>query len=316
MDNCDISNNKHVRMVVSLTTVPGREDLIVDTCRSIANQTIKPDAIYLTIPKVPRRFDKKYGEFPDEIKSICTIIEPETDYGPITKIYGGLMMESDPDTIVVSCDDDIIYPPKTLEILLEKSKIYSDSAICGSGMFVGRGIWLSARYSNLDKYLFLSGFTPPKSGRKVDLIYGSSGVLYKRSFFPPIDKCIDELFSVALGDLDILCNDDLLVSAYLAKKNIPRLTFPDLPIVTMIENKGQHPEVALSYARIECLNRMDRAINKLKEMGYFETFEPYALDETVTVNWIFAGIMIILAIGLLVLMFMTINKPVDIYSFS
>ena len=303
-----------MRLVVTMTTLPGREDLIVDTIQSIVGQTVRADVIYLTLPKISRRLKIPYGPIQASIAEYCTIVEPEVDYGPITKIYGALSMESDPDTMIISCDDDIIYPPTTFELLVKKSQAFPDAAICGSGMLMGYGVYFNSTYTNYDEdsaCIRLSGFIPPEAGRKVDIVNGLSGVLYRRKFFPPMPAAIKELFDVAVSDHDILCNDDILISGYLQKTGITRLTFPGFPRVTNIARTGNHPEVALSHNGIETLNRTGRAINKLAQQGYFTTYEAVGIDETMGGLIVFASIIGIVLFILVIVMWVTLDRPID-----
>lgn len=308
-----------MRLVVTMTTLPGREDLIVETVKSIRNQTVKPETIYLTLPKISRRLKIPYGPIPDAIKEDCTIVEPDVDYGPITKIYGGLAMESDPETVIISCDDDVIYPPTTFEHLLNKSRDRPDAAICGSGILVAFGIYFNSSYTNYDNtqhLLGLSGFIPPPHGRKVDIICGISGVLYKRRFFPSLQECIPQLFEVAIADHDILCNDDVLISGFLQKRGITRLAFPNLPPIGNIGDKGDHPEVALSFNGLETLHRTGRAINKLAQQGFFTTYESVGIDETMGGAIIIASLIGILVLVLVVVMWLTLYRPVTTNRFQ
>lgn len=307
-----------MRLVVTMTTLPGREDLIVETVKSIVNQTVKPDVIYLTLPKISRRLKIPYGPIPDEIKDFCTIVEPEIDYGPITKIYGGLSMESDPETIIISCDDDMIYPPTTFELLVQRSNQHPDAAICGSGMLMGFGVYFNSTYTNYDEDNFLmriSGFIPPENGRKVDIVNGLSGVLYKRKFFPSMEECITELFEVAISDHDILCNDDILISGYLQRRGITRLTFPKFPKVKNNAPDSNHPEVALSFNGLETLSRTGRAIQKLQQQGYFTQYEAVGVDETMAGVIIFASIIAILMFILVIIMWITLDRPLTLPQF-
>ncbi len=299
-----------MKVVASLTTLPGRENILLKTLESLVTQTRPPQIIYLTLPKISRRLQIPYEKPSEQIKRWCTIVEPEVDYGPITKIYGGLMMESDPETVIISCDDDVIYPPKTFEVLLEKSAQNPEACICGSGMLVQRGMYFNSSYVNMDKFQHLNGlfgFLPTKEGRKVDLIFGVSGVLYRRKFFS--ENPIKDLFEVALTDNDILCNDDVLISGYLQSRKVPRLTFPDIPTINLLD--GDDPTIALSAGGLETLPRMNRAIQKLRDQGYFTYFESVGFEETVTGNSIVLAIWVIILILLIIVMFLTLYNPIS-----
>ena len=50
------------------------------------------------------------------------------DYGPATKVLGALLVEKDPETIIVSIDDDIAYNPELIHVL--SSYIPQHAALC------------------------------------------------------------------------------------------------------------------------------------------------------------------------------------------
>jgi len=98
-------------VVVSLTSVPpriksGRLRVAID---SLAKQTLPPTQILLNLPRYSKRFECDYmapswaHEYPTLQIHWC-----EKDYGPATKILGGLAT-LDPSTIVVFLDDDTEY---------------------------------------------------------------------------------------------------------------------------------------------------------------------------------------------------------------
>src|SRR5690606_13603827 len=97
------------RVVASYTTLPSRYSVLKQSILSLKNQTVKLDEIYLTIPKIAKRLNKEYPPVPEDIKNLCKVITVDQDYGPITKIYGGLVSESNPNTIIISCDDDVLF---------------------------------------------------------------------------------------------------------------------------------------------------------------------------------------------------------------
>ena len=83
-----------MRVVGSITTIPGRSAKLLRTLRSLKAQDHPLDAVYLGIPKIAKRLNQPYPDFSDEIKQLCTIISCDYDYGPCTKIVGGLLAEN------------------------------------------------------------------------------------------------------------------------------------------------------------------------------------------------------------------------------
>ena len=93
------------KLIVSLTTIPSRINLLEPVLDSFINQTIRPDMIYLNIPKKYNRF-KNCSKIPDFLikKENIKIFYLDKDYGPGTKFIGSLLNPeiSKNDVIVVT----------------------------------------------------------------------------------------------------------------------------------------------------------------------------------------------------------------------
>jgi len=267
-----------MRTVATYTTLPSRYDVLKRSILSLKAQTHKLDAIYLAIPKIASRLNKPYPPLPDDLLSLCTVVESKHDYGPLTKIYGALMMETDPNTIIISCDDDVFFDPNHIEIMLKHHKEYPHSAITGTGAFIGRGLAFISIVSTVRPFHSWSGFTGfevPPEGRAVDLIFGVAGVLYTRGMFPAKEVVHDELLHHSLEDQAIFHNDDVLISGYLSTHKIERRVFFDIP--TIHHDNG---EDALSSDIFKMIGRLNQSISKVKALGLFTTMESLPISET------------------------------------
>lgn len=290
-----------MRVVATLTTLPGRYKLLHRMLKSLQNQTVKFDCIYLAIPYKAKRLNQVYPELPTAIQKLCTIVRIDQDYGPICKLYGALMNEHDPETIIVSIDDDTIYHPDLVKTLLEKSKIRPTSAITGSSWLV-KSHWFFNFYSNVTVSNAVKswvGFKIPESGRKIDILVGSSGVLYKRGFFPVKDRLIDDLFSIAMKSDDLFKNDDVVISAYLCSKNIDRIVFKNMPVV----NNDVLTADALSADYYKMMISFFNAVQECKDLGLLYKCEDlyYTDSPVITVTAIALLITIIVVIVIVVI---------------
>lgn len=269
------------RIVVTYTTLPDRYELLKNSINSILQQTISPNVIYITIPKRCKRLNKEYPPVPKELSDICTIVSLEMDYGPVTKIYGGIMSEQDPDTIIISCDDDTIYPSGFIEKLVYYANKHSDAAICGTGALISRGLFLPSINTTLHQFRWwnwLTGFEIDKdNGRDIDLVFGIGGVLYRRKFFPPNDEVLEELFKLSLTDDALFHNDDVIISGYLSKRGIKRKVFYDIP--SIIPKSSEKDALSNSFPRT--ISRLYNSIQYAKEQGLFPTMEPLGIEETI-----------------------------------
>lgn len=125
--NIDISTIPYIDstvksdIIVSLTTTPDRINHIFPTIYSIVNQTIKPKIIWLCLAE--DEFDNK--------KNIPQEIQQFYDFGLTVKwipksmrSYNKLLpaLINFPDSIIVTCDDDIFYKKTWLETLYTSYK--------------------------------------------------------------------------------------------------------------------------------------------------------------------------------------------------
>jgi len=162
-----------MRVVVSFTTVPGRIRHLPDFILMLS-QRICPhvNAIYfcqplLSLKKIPYNI-------PEETQVLLKKHNITTlhckDYGPITKLLPTLEVETDPDTVIVTIDDDVILTEGTLQNILHKARIYDECALSYTGWKTGPSLWT---------FEFL---TNQKIDQSVDWIEGQSLIAYKRKF--------------------------------------------------------------------------------------------------------------------------------------
>lgn len=216
-----------MRVVVSLTTLPSRleDNKILPTLKSVNRQTRKPDAVYLGLPRKAKRTGEYYPKPSQEILDLCTVVKLPYDFGPVSKIAAGILAETDPNTIIITVDDDNDYPETFIEELVEKAKIKPKSAIGSSGVVIGTFPSYFAFIRN-EAYRRYEGWFGPKVGKKgqpVDILCGYSGVLYRRGFFPKNNyDVINKFLKPPSKNKSIFLHDDVYISAYLCSKGIPR----------------------------------------------------------------------------------------------
>jgi GT2 family glycosyltransferase len=287
-----------MRLVASLTTIPSRYELLYKTILNIKQQTYQPDTIYVTIPKKSKRFNIEYPPLPKKITELVEIATSDVDYGPICKIYGALKHESDPDTLIITLDDDIEYPPNYIEELMKYQIKYPDGAISPGGYFMNKGLLFSLFITNMYPLRFLTKhftYISNKECRDVDILYGTCCIIYKRSFFASHEKLYDELYKYT-EDEDIFKNDDVLLAGYLSKNNIKRRV-----INRFIELQYIKYSDALS-SQLNVMQSLNATYKILKTMGFFETAEYYSTTETHFFNILLLLTYIIVVIVLLIIM--------------
>jgi len=288
-----------MRVVVTLTTMPDKyrnSDKLLVSLKSLNNQTYKLDEIYLGLPYRCERLNIDYPEVSDEIKKLCKIIRCP-DYGPITKILPALLNEEDPSTIIITVDDDLDYNKNLVEKLIEKHKLYPNSAIGSSGMLLKNLCPNCSIYPSGKNIMYnFTKFNVPKNGRKVDAIYGYSGALYLRSFFPIKDKVYDEFIKTSISDENLKINDDIGISGYLSINNIERRIFPDFSGVNLSYNKNP---TEISYNVYKFFTKLNLSIIKAKSLGMYKNIEDIYYIDTLSFK-------IILLLLLLIILLITI----------
>lgn len=192
---------KNRRVVITLTTSPQRIKDIKPVIDCLSSQTFKPDTIYLNLPRIFKRDKTKFDKIPDFITENPLItINFCNDLGPATKILGSIPLEKDPETIFLSVDDDIYYPPQMLETYIYWSNKFPEAVLTGT------------------TFMFLEDDQRYYPLRKCELLEGFSGVLYKQKFLKDFDPRL-------YRDCPLECYlaDDFVLSNFISKKNIPIL---------------------------------------------------------------------------------------------
>lgn len=194
-------------IIVSLTTTPYRIDTIKPILESISRQTIQPSKIYVNIPWRFKRDDSEY-KIPGWLKAYPNVVINRTkDYGPATKLVATLEKERDPETIIITIDDDTIYTKHIVRDLVKQylyQEVAKNSAITGTAF---NFIFL------IDQDLYYKSIICPSCDSVI--VVGVGSVAYRRSFFK------EDIFSF-WDRIPLTCtvSDDLMISAYLLKNNI------------------------------------------------------------------------------------------------
>lgn len=122
---------KPVRVFVSLTTIPPRMASLERCLDSLAAQTLRPERIFVCIPKAYRRF-----AMPDPLPfdlsrfgDLVEIVRPDQDFGPGTKLLGAVdRVPKDDDALLVLVDDDLSYRPGMLQTFADAFRERPDAA--------------------------------------------------------------------------------------------------------------------------------------------------------------------------------------------
>ena len=113
---------------VSISAIPPRIKNLEKSVKSILNQTLKPDKIFINIPLKYRRFKEiiKDDQIPNFKDTRVEITRCE-DYGPGTKLLGSLH-KIKKDSLVILADDDNSYENYMIEKFYYFHKVAPDNA--------------------------------------------------------------------------------------------------------------------------------------------------------------------------------------------
>ena len=110
-----------MKFCVSLSTIPSRIKNIYKTIDNLNNQTLKPDKIFLNIPRKYKRFKNETISEVDinSLKNMNIEITRCEDFGPGTKLMGSLSKIIDYDCVIL-IDDDHLYNKHVFNIFVNE----------------------------------------------------------------------------------------------------------------------------------------------------------------------------------------------------
>ena len=202
-----------VRIVTTMTVIPTREQSVIKAIMSIKDGNVKPDAMYINIPRTYVRFEKPLETWlkPVLVSLGMSVLELEHDRACFNKIIPILEFEKDPETLVVTIDDDIDYKPLFISGLLEAYNKFG-GVVGYSGLFYPE--------SNLKRamdpliYHLIQGH-----GARTEIIQQGFGTMTKISSFqgfpslPPLTKDMDA---------SLYLSDDYVISRFYDFKGLSK----------------------------------------------------------------------------------------------
>jgi hypothetical protein len=180
-----LANQQHSGIIVCLTSIPSRVELLDDTLKSLLLQRVRAQAIHLHLPEFSRREQAAY-QVPERIAALAGVrVVRCADYGPATKLIPALQSQP-PEQRLLAVDDDRLYRDDMLDHVARFARAHPDDAFGFSGWLAPRD--LTDRPSTVLTDLFTRPPVPYKSqrqrkARRVDILQGYSGYTVKPAFF-------------------------------------------------------------------------------------------------------------------------------------
>ncbi|KAJ3111253.1 Golgi transport complex subunit 3 [Phlyctochytrium bullatum] len=194
---------KDVRVVASISSFGHRLDRIAEPLESLYKQTRRPDVLYLHVPKELKRLKIDdpmrpiVAELEKKYEGWLKVTRPETDYGPSTKLLGTLLIEKNPNTIVVTVDDDEVYHEDMILALVDAAERDRNVAPC---FICEKWPWWS--------------FKPMYAGKGTCHGWGNAfaGVAYRVGFFD------EGVFNYTNAPSGCRLHDDVYLSGYMRSR--------------------------------------------------------------------------------------------------
>jgi hypothetical protein len=207
--------SKSPRIVASLTTVPERIQYLPEILKSLVDQKMPFSRIYLHIPY--QSLKKKHYMIPNHLGKFVgdngiIINRIKEDLGPITKLIPVLKLEKDPETIIVTFDDDVLVHPDVSSILFRKCQEYPNACLSFSGWCVGKFPYPYQLVIRNDRDV------------ACDWLQGVHSIAYRRGFLDEeVIMKFPSRFPERIRSL-LRMNDDHWISAYLEGKRVPKIS--------------------------------------------------------------------------------------------
>lgn len=198
------------KVYISLSTTPNRLHETRDgwgvksVIENLINLSYNNYEIHFNIPYISHKNQEEYI-IPDwlldlENKFGKLKIFRCNDYGAITKIVPTLLRIEDPESVIITVDDDLLYADGFIEYHLQKRNKYPNCALGFAGL---GGIDTDCHFC-----------TTLEKDSRVKVLEGYKTVSYLRKFFK------DDFFTEFVGQS---WSDDIILSAYLGKENIKKI---------------------------------------------------------------------------------------------
>ena len=181
-----LNSPREHQVIVSLTCISKRIPYILPVINSLRNQTMQPDKIILWLSKDKYLYDQgvPYKKIPRNIRKLAESADNnfEIHYtentGPFRKLLPALKKFNSSEDIIVTADDDIIYPEYWLDSLY-KAFLKNKCITC----FRARKILFDDK-NNLKPYSTWPVLDHLDSRKELFLCpTGNNGILYSPEFF-------------------------------------------------------------------------------------------------------------------------------------
>lgn len=205
------------RVVVTLTTLPSRitqeyPEGIKSNIESLLNQDYEGEyEIHFNVPSVLKHTGEQYI-VPEWLREISNsnpkfkIFEGLEDMGPITKCVHTIKRITEPDTIIIVCDDDLVYHSGMVAEQVRNQNRFTRTAVGYDGSRAED----PTMFDDVRSHFVVSVCMDVE----VNMLQHYKTISYRREWFE------DDFFTDFVGKS---WNDDILISAYMGKQGIKKI---------------------------------------------------------------------------------------------
>lgn len=237
--------------IVSLTSYPARIDSVWLTTHSLLNQELRPASVELWLAK--NAFPKGEKDLPKKLlkqkKQGLSIKFCDEDLRPHKKYYYAMKEHSE--SIIITADDDMLYPENMTKELMDTHKRYEDCICCTNSSIIG-----------LDKegqFTEYKTWETTKVGNKPSIRIipiGCGGVLYPPHLLHNNLFNIDEIKELCLN------TDDLWLKSMAVLNGIKAVQSRDVMLVYF--NVAGTRKTRMSHTNVQ-EHRNDNAMKAISE---------------------------------------------------
>nr|QBK93684.1 MAG: glycosyltransferase [Pithovirus LCPAC404] len=195
-------------------------EYIPEMIKHLEDQSLVPDCIYFNLPYRSIKEDKPYPKFKLPKTSLNVIVNRCEDHGPLTKILPTLDREKDPNTLILTLDDDVVYQDYVIEKLVKAIADTDKTVYSFSGWnYMDCPLIYPRKGTDMIPFYCWSGVE--------NFVHGISGAIYRRSFFGDDFHNLEECWTC----------DDILLSKYLSLHGIMMVKINELWYKRQISNE-------------------------------------------------------------------------------
>lgn len=210
-----------IKPIISLTTIPSRlvseYDYDIKYClESLLNQNYDDFEVHFNVPYTFKSTNEEYiiPEWLTKLSedNVKLKIFRTDDMGTLTKLYPTVMRVTEPETIIIVVDDDLIYNSEMVAEHVKNQSKWMNNPVGYDGMRSrDENGSFASNFKDMRDYYFSGTYIDSR----VDILQHYKSISYKRRFFgDDFVEFINKYYT---------WHDDLVIAAYFSSKKIDRI---------------------------------------------------------------------------------------------